>query len=265
MTDVPRRATVEEFYARCLAHSTTLDSAARAFAAHGESMDAVACAWGADLAAAQAVLWERIVLGSPTPVRRYYQAGEVMIRALSERHEVDSEYPDTSAEHVVVGARRRMLRAFDQRLARAVEARMPSVAYLGAMTAPTAADITASVSRRLMGLTARSFVEGRRGDAADAMRDAYELRDAGELGAAVRRAYDADAWSLAAYLVESAVAVGDDALMTVTTRWELVNAGIEALAALPSDFDAAVHVLRSTVMRELGEADGLRWRATLAA
>jgi hypothetical protein len=61
------------------------------------------------------------------------------------------------------------------------------------------------------------------------------------------------------------VAVGDDALMTVTTRWELVNAGIEALTALPSDFDAAVHVLRSTVMRELGEADGLRWRATLAA
>ena len=49
---MPRRATVEEFYARCLAHSTTLDAAARAFAAHGESMDALACAWGADLAPA---------------------------------------------------------------------------------------------------------------------------------------------------------------------------------------------------------------------
>lgn len=260
-----RRASVEEFYVRSRAHAATLDAAARAFASHGQSVDALACAWAADVAAAQAVLWERMVLASPTPVSRYYQAGEAVVAALAGRTESDAEYPDTSAEHVVVGARRRLVRAFDQRLARAIEAQLPSVSYLGALTAPTDVEVAAAVTRRLRGLQVREFVDGRRRDAQASMDQARELQRSGQVEEAVRRAYDADAWCLSAYLVESAMAVGDEALFTVTSRWELVNAGLEALTELPSDFDAAVGMLRETTMHVLGEADGHRWRATLAA
>ena len=48
--------TTEEFHARCTAHAKALESAARAFAGHGEVVDAVACAWGADVALIQAQL-----------------------------------------------------------------------------------------------------------------------------------------------------------------------------------------------------------------
>lgn len=254
--------TAEEFYSRCQSHAAVLDAAARAFAAHGETVDAVACAWGADLAGAQAVLWERIVVGSRTPVRRYYQAGEAVTRALAQHTVEDAEYPDTSAEHAVAGARRRYLRAFDERLSREIETRLPSLAYLSGIVAPTESLIAQSVSRRLLGLPASAFVESRLADAAAAMAAAHE-RAADDVEMAIRHAYDSDAWSLSAYLVESALAVGDEALLTVTTRWELVNAGLESLTSLPADFAAAVAVLRATVDAALGEADGARLREVL--
>ncbi len=258
-----RHVTAEEFYARRQAHAATLDAAARAFATHGDAVDALACAWGADLAAVQSVLWARIVVGSRTPLVRYYQAGEAVIRAVSQRGPAEDAYPDSSAEHVIVGARRRLLRAFEPRLSREIDARLPSVDYLGTIVAPTREQVTATVSRRLMGMPWSTFVSSRRQDGAAALAQARSQLADGDVAGALRHAYDADSWLLAAYLVESAMAVGDEDLFTVTTRWELVNAAIEALPSLPTDFDAAVGRLRTTIMRELGEADGARWHHTL--
>lgn len=253
----------EEFFARRQAHLVTLDAAARTFAAHGDPVDALACAWGADLAAVQSVLWARIVVGSRTPLVRYYQAGEAVIRAVSQRGVDDDGYPDSSAEHIIVGARRRLLRAFEPRLSREIDAQLPSLGYLGAIVAPSREQFAASVTRRLLGLPWEAFVSSRRGDADMAMARARRLRDEGDLTGAVASAYDADSWALSAYLVESAMSVGDEDLLSVTTRWELVNAALEGLPSLPTDFDAAVGLLRATVMLELGEADGARWHRTL--
>lgn len=97
------------------------------------------------------------------------------------------------------------------------------------------------------------------------MSQARDLRADGDVDGALRRVYDADAWTLAAYLVESALAVGDDALLTVTERWELVNSELESLDVLPADFEAAIVTLRSTMGRALADADAQRWRLTLIA
>ncbi len=255
--------TTEEFYTRCRTQAKALEAAARAFAAHGEAVDAVACAWGADIAVVQAELWERIVLGSRTPLQRYYQAGDAVTHALVQTPSTHPALPDTSAEHLVADARQRFLRAFDARLAHDLDAQLPSLAYLSAVAAPNEALVTGAVSRRLLGMRPGAFVERRRADAAAAMVDARTHLDDGDLEGAIRWAYDSDSWTLSAYLVESAMAVGDESLFTVTTRWEVVNAAVEAIASLPADFSAAITVLRTTVHQALGDSDGTRLRDTL--
>ena len=53
---------------------------------------------------------------------------------------------------------------------------------------------------------------------------------AGETSAAIQAAYQGDFTALDAYLVESAVAAGDDALLTVTIRWDLAVQAVSELA-----------------------------------
>lgn len=256
------KGTAEEFYSQCLANAQILERSARARAAGSDSIGAVACAWGADVAIVQAVIWERILIASRNPLRQFYEVADVVVTALVDDDGVNR--PVSSAEHMVREARMRVARSFDASLARDIEARWPDVSYL-ADTPPFAdVDVQAAVANRLLGVSAGEFIEHRRREAAAFMLEAQSRRVHGDMAGAIQAGYDSDFRSLDAYLIESAIAVGDTALLTVISRWELATRAVAGLPALPPDFLAAVEVVRETLGAALGEADGARLRRTFA-
>ena len=257
------KGTAEEFYSQCLANAHVLERSARSRASSSDSIGAVACAWGADVAIVQAVIWERILIASRNPLRQFYEVADVVVTALTEEDD-GVKRPVSSAEHMVRLARMRVAHAFDASLARDIEARWPDVTYLGAIPPFTDAEVQVAVANRLLGVSAGEFIEHRRREAAAFMLEAQSRRVHGDMAGAIQAGYDSDFRSLDAYLIESAIAVGDTALLTVISRWELATRAVAALAGLPPDFLAAVEVVRETLGAALGEADGARLRRTFA-
>lgn len=76
------QASAEEVYSRCLGNATILDAAARRFAEGADGASAVACAWGADVYAAQAVLWERIMIAASSPQRQFFRVADALVSGL---------------------------------------------------------------------------------------------------------------------------------------------------------------------------------------
>ena len=253
-------ASAEEVYGRCLGNASLLDAAARRFADAADVTSAVACAWGSDVYAAQAVLWERIMIASSSPQRQFFRAAEALIAGL---HLDGSASGSPSAADVLETSRRALLDACDPDLREGMRAAWADLGYLTTVTAPTAEDVSDSVARRLGGRLATAFVAQRRQEAAESMATAQALRIKGEAVPAIQAAYDSDLSSLEAYLVESALAVGDDRLLSVITRWELAIHSLSTLPGLPEGFLAAVSRIRETLAASLGDADGARLRQIL--
>ncbi len=259
------KGTAEEFYSQCLGNATVLDRSARARAHHGDSIAAVACAWGADVAIVQAVIWERILIASSNPLRQFYQVAGVTVNALSVDEPDGPKRRIGTAEHMIRAARMRIQSAFDAELAADIAARWSDVTYLGSLPAFTPVQVQAAVEARLLGVSAGEFIEHRRREAAASMLEAQSRRVHGDTAGAIQAGYDSDFLSLDAYLIESAIAVGDEALLTVISRWELATRAVASLPGLPSDFLAAVGVVRDALAVSLGESDGARLRQTFAA
>jgi hypothetical protein len=107
------------------------------------------------------------------------------------------------------------------------------------------------------------FVAQRRREAAVAMSQAQSARVKGETVAAIQSAYESDFLGLEAYLVESAVAVGDHLLQSVVVRWELASTAVSQLSGLPDGFVLAVQRIRDALGSSLSEADASRLRESL--
>jgi hypothetical protein len=255
------RGTAEEFHGRLLATAHTLDRSARQHANRGDSVSAVAAAWGADVTSIQAVLWERILIASRAPQRQYFQAAASLSRALAALDE--SSASGATAEAVLKHARERLSAEFDDSLRREVDAQLPEITYLAMLAAPTTQDMQDAVDARIDDHTPAEFVAERRRAAIDAMLRAQSDRIKRDIPAAIRSAYDSDFSILEGYLVESALAVGDKYLLTVTIRADLVTGAITELTGLPEDFAKAVSTLRDAMTSALNEADGERLRSLL--
>ena len=259
------KGTAEEFYSQCLSNAEILDRSAHARARKGDGIAAVACAWGADVAIVQAVIWERILIASSNPLRQFYQVAGVTVTALSNEDADGPKRRVATAEHMIRAARMRVQSAFDASLAADIAARWSDVTYLAPLPAFTPVQVQAAVEARLLGVSAGEFIEHRRREAAASMLEAQSRRVHGDTAGAIQAGYDSDFLSLDAYLIESAIAVGDDALLTVISRWELATRAVAGLPGLPPDFLAAVGVVREALATSLGEADGARLRRTFAA
>jgi hypothetical protein len=257
------KGTAEEFYSRCLGNAQVLERSARAHALGGRPVPALAAAWGADINTLQAVIWERILVASRTPQRQFFRVAGAIASALREATPTvgDSEAPGDR----VRSARARMAVSFDPALASEMQRRWPDLSYLASLPALTEQDVREAAAERLRGLSPARFVARCRADAADAMLEAQSRRIRGEIEAAVQGAYQSDFTSLDAYLVESAVAAGDQALFTVFARWELATHAMTELPGLPDDFSGAVAVIRTALATSLGEADGARLLESLPA
>jgi hypothetical protein len=253
--------TAEEFYSACLSHAQILEAAARRHGAAGDAVSALADAWSADLNMLQAVMWERILVASRTPQRQFFQGAEAVVSGLLSSAPIEAP----TVGRLVAAARSRMAAAFDEGLTREMAGRWPDLTYLELLPPPSEDDLTAAVRDRLGGLSSTAFVDRRRVEAQDMILAAQGHRVRGETAEAIRQAYEADFRSLEAYLVESAVSVGDRWLLTVTARWDLVVHAISEVPGLPDDFAGAMGRLRAAIAGALGEADGTRLLAGLPA
>jgi hypothetical protein len=248
--------TAEEFYSRCLANAQVLEGAARQRAAEGDSVGALADAWGADVNMLQAVMWERIIAAARAPQRQFFQVAEAIITGL--RSPFDEPDSATTLAGSIAHTRGRIATAFDVELGREMARRWPDIGYLEAVPSVSADDVAAAVASRLLGLSPREFVHRRRDEAAAAMLEAQTHRVRGEISEAIQVAYQGDFSGLEAYLVDSAVAAGDRDLLTVTIRWDLAVQAVSEVTALPDDFPQAISVIRTAIVAGIGEADGRR-------
>jgi hypothetical protein len=248
--------TAEEFYGRCLANAQVLEGAARRRVSEGDPVGALADAWGADVNMLQAVMWERIIAAASAPQRQFFRVADAIVSGLRSPLG-DADRPATLGD-CITQARERMALAFDDELAREMGRRWPDITYLVAVRAVGDDEVAAFVHARLLGLSPQEFVNRRRSEAATAMLEAQSHRVRGETSEAIQAAYHGDFAGLDAYLIDSAVAAGDDSLLTVTIRWDLAVNAVSDLPGLPDDFSQAVAVIRGTIATALGEADGRR-------
>jgi hypothetical protein len=256
--------TAEEFFSRLVSNAQVLADAGRDYARDGEVVRAVACALGSDVATLESVVWERLNIAPRSPLRQFFQAAGAVSQEMSGIRD-EQFVEEVTAADVVTAARIRLTTTFDETLVDEVRSHWRDLEHLSALPAPRQTDIAADVSRRLEGMDPRGFVHARREAAAASILDAQARRIRGAIAEGIQAAYDSDFQSLEAYLVESAVAAGDDALFTVTTRWVLVTHALAGLTSLPADFPDAIATIRDAMAEGLGEADGTRLRAVLAS
>jgi hypothetical protein len=260
MAAVDKRS-AEEFYSQCLANARILEQSAHEHAVAGDGVSALATAWGADVFSVQAVLWERILVASTAPQRHFYRVADALFTGLNGAVAPTMDRP--ACRDVLRAAREGLLAECDPALSRSIEAAWSDLSYLATIEAPTADELEAAAEERLNGQTAGMFVAQRRREAAVAMSQAQSARVKGETVAAIQSAYESDFLGLEAYLVESAVAVGDHLLQSVVVRWELASTAVSQLSGLPDGFVLAVQRIRDALGSSLSEADASRLRESL--
>jgi len=240
----------EEFYAARVANAIVLERAARAKAAVGDAPGAIALAWAADLEVFQAVVWERVVVVAGATPRHFFEVAELAIASPGEWA--------ADAEGLLRSSRAALLARLDAPLAREISQRWPDSAYLAGMPAPRPDDFLEAAAGRLEGQRPADFVRRRRQQGMAQLEQAQEQRVRGNASEAIRLAYAGDCLFLEAYLIESAAASGDPALLTVSSRWELSTQSVSSLTSLPSDFASAVSKIRAALAAPLGDMDGQR-------
>jgi hypothetical protein len=241
---------------RFLRDAEVLSVAARERAAEKDALSAVVLTWGADLALAKAVAWED-ESGSATPsVRTLLRWADAALRPGAA---ADVASP-VRASDVVLEARRSLRDGCTPAVQRALTAAWPDLDALDVLPAPTSLDVERAVQARLGGDSPAAYVSARRSAARALLLTARERRVAADTSGAIEAAYQADLGTVEAYLVESARAAGDEHLLSVITRWELVTRAIAALSGLPASVIPAVTLLRDAMSAALGPADGERLR-----
>jgi hypothetical protein len=249
----------EAFYADLLGRVHAFESLSRNYADAGDDVAAVISQWGADVANLQAAAWERIVVVSRSPQGPLFDIGSKAIAGMHTLTDALGQ-PYLSAKSLVEAARDAMVGAIGEDLGAEVRGRFGTIEHLDRVPAPRGQQLTEAAERRLGGLAPQAFVVARRAAAHTRMEQAVAT-SAGR-SEAIAAAYEADMLTLEAYLVESAVLVGDECLLTVQLRWDFATTAVTRLASVPDDVIAATSLVRHTLVRSLGSGDGRRLERT---
>ena len=246
-----------------LLHSDTVHKSreyyelSRLYATKGDTYAAVHAAWMADMCAVQSVMWERILIASPKPDEQFFAIATSVSRALSLHALTGAAQPD--AVSTIQAARDGLSQAFDDVAMRLLSARLTPLDHLVGLPSPDRAGAEAVQARRLSGSSVQDLIGQRIVAAAEAMVTANELHRDGQPGEAITHAYQSDMAIYEAYLLEAALAVGDEFLMTVDLRWELAYMQITSLPSLPWDYEEATTLIRAKLKGTVSptEADTL--------
>ena len=251
----------EELYSRFQSNVAILSSGMKREAAAGDVVGAISLAWGADTSVVEAVLWEHSTVLARYPTRKFFQLGENLVEQVPSV--LAGAAPSDTASGVVERARSAIVAAAEPSLRNSLSSAWTDVADLHPLPAPSEKDLLDSVRRRTGGLEIEAFITHRRQESVESMTAALGAEASGETATAIEMAYASDLYALEGYLVESAIALGDTFLMTVTIRWELITEAIAMMADLPQEFAPAVEAIRAAVAAAVGEAEWSRLSDTL--
>ena len=251
----------EELYSRFQGNSAILDAGARRQAEAGDAVGALALAWGSDVYAGQATVWEQSLIIARYPLRHFFRLGEEIVTGSVET--LSSSTVPASAAELISGVRKAILAAADPALRAPLAASWHDLGFLEGVPAPSAEELIESVRRRTGGVELDEFIAYRRRESDASMTVARAQLDDGHPAEAIQAAYASDLGILEAYLVESSIAVGDRCMLTTAVRWELVSAAISSLPALPGDPQEAIVAIRGAMAEALGEPEATRLSSQL--
>ena len=232
-----------------------LEGAAQAAAAEGDAARAVSAAWSADLYRVQSQVWDELVSRQQLSRREYFHVLQDVSSTL------DTTWSAGTAADCLDRARSSLLAGLGEILS--AGAHLAMAPELADLPAPDAAAWAAQRAALLDGGSGPEVVAARRRQSADLMLRALRALRDGDDAAAIALAYESDMAALDAYLLGSAMAVGDHAFITVVSRWILVGHRMNSVPGLPVDFGSAVRAVRMVLAEALGDADGPRMLAGL--
>lgn len=193
----------------------------RRYAEAGESRMAQLAAWSADLHVLEELLWSNGLAQAPDPAAELAAIGESVAASVEAAAAALADTGPTGRELVEI-ARQALVTTFDPSVHGLLTERFEDLAHLDAGPAAHTADPADRTAARLAGLSAAELGSELRTAAADCMAMAELLFAGGETEAGHRLARQSDAAAFEAHLVAAAVRAGDDALVTVDLRWDLV-------------------------------------------
>lgn len=236
-----------------LARSMAYAELSRRYAAEGNAFAAVHAAWAADLCAAKAVLWERAVASSAHPEEQFSAAAQSVSGALAAP--APEERRPRDAAGAVRAVRRALGAALDRKVQHRVTAAFGALDHLEGLALPDDQAGGRTAAARLQGSSVHELSLLRRRGARDCMAVAQAMHDGGRDAEALRMLWQSDWAAFEAYLLDAAMAVGDEFLVTVELRWELARQAATGLSGLSPDLVAAADSIRAMLASAVDPAE----------
>lgn len=194
----------------------------RRYAEVGEHRMAQLAAWSADLHVLEELLWSNGLADAPDPAAELALIGETIATTIEAAAAGLADTGPTGRELVEV-AREALVTTFDPSVHDLLTERFGDLSHLDRGGAERAVDPVDRTEARLAGLSATDLVGELRTAAADCRAMAEQLIGGDEPEAGHRMARLSDAAAFEAHLLTSAIHAGDESLVTVDLRWDLVS------------------------------------------
>ena len=243
---------------------------ARRYAESGQHRLAQLAAWSADLHRLDELLWLSGLAQAPDPAAELALIGETVAASIeTAAARLGASGPGAvqpTGRAAVEAARDALVSTFDATAHDLLSTCFADLSYLDDAPSSLASDPERRTAARLSGLDAAQLVAELRTAAADCRAMADDLSAGAEPEACERLERQADAAAFEAYLVSSALRAGDDALVTVDLRWDLVageHPSAERLASVvgSAERDALLDGLSRPATIAVGEVETSRLRA----
>jgi hypothetical protein len=249
----------QDFQERCFFTSEILHEVVAAKGNAGDYVGAFACAVGSDIAYFQGIMWDSLAMSSGDSLRRYFQLGEQVIRAL----QMPSTHALESISEAVNFMRTQVEPVFTASDIHGWRDSMSDSDDFINLPCPAKEELSEATTARLHGLAPSEYVRKQNQAASEISVQAFTAVNASHTDEAIRLMYASDFTALDAYLVESADAVGDHELLTVHIRWELAVCSAARIKELPQSFSQALATTRSGMTALMSENDAARFLASL--
>lgn len=240
-------------HAAMTAQAAAYADLSRQAAAAGDGYLAIHAAWASDINTVQAVTWEQMA-GTPGPDDRFVTVAAAVSRAVTS----PGFHPVGDAAATVLASRDGLTAAVDPSTRRRLTARYCPVDHLRGLPVPSGPAAVGATRRRLVSQPVEEATATLRRVAADCMRVAVGMHQAGRDTDAIRLAYHADMATVATYLLEAATAVGDASFVLVDLRWAVICQAISGLPGIPTTFPDAVDMIRAAVTGAVNPSEAAR-------
>jgi len=232
----------------------------RSYAARGETRLAALALWVADVQVLISLLWESGLGSAPDPDAQLAEVADAVDMSL--REHTGSLDGTTTVISALQNTRAALTAAFDESVHTLLNERFVSLAHLDGLPVPGPAAAERARTARLGDRSPQQLSDDLRVAAADCMAVFAAMARSGLNGDALEQAQLADLASFEAYLIEAAIAAGDNSLVTVDLRWDLATSTIRNIVEKPADLREAVNQFREILTRTVGPAEDGALRAT---